>query len=180
MVDAWVRGTRVGATPAGTGYYGGDILITVNPGETVLRSWVFWSGYTLMAPVNEFPPGGSLLRVGMAWVPFLGSGNPTPVSQPDADWMWISSFRAREVNLSRATNVAWYLEYGTDIDISVKSQRKNQTDEPYALRVAWEFALSGQATGFQLPFWNASVDAYIRNPDASPLAVARTAPQAPA
>lgn len=179
MVDAWVRGHRVGVTPPGTGYYGGDTLIVVDPGETVLRSWVFWSGWSLMAPANDFPPGGSLLRVGMAWVPFLDPGNPTPISQPDADWLWISSFRAREVNLSRATNVAWFLEYGTDTDVSVKSMRRNRTDEPYALYLSWEFALSGQVTGFELPFWNGSVDALIRNPDVNPLSVARSAPQRP-
>lgn len=172
MADNWVRATRVGVTTPGTGFYGSSHMIGVLPGETVLRVWLNWGGWTLNAPENSYPPGGSLLRVGLCFKPFVDSSN-TPVSDPDADWMWMSSFPARDVQLSRATNVAWFMRWGPDQDQSVKAMRKNTDSQLWSLQIGWEFALSGQVTGFQLPFWNASVDALIRNPDASPLDVER-------
>lgn len=171
MVDSWVRSIRVGTTPSGTGYYGSQIMLTVDPGETLLKSWVSWGGWTIRSG-GDYPPGGSLLRVGLAWQPFLEPNNPTPVSQPDADWLWITSIAPSEVQLSRSVDVAWYLQYGTQTDTPVKSMRRNRTDETYGLWLSWEFALSGQATGFELPFWNGSVDALIRNPDQPPAEVA--------
>lgn len=179
MVDAWVRAVRTGVTPPGTGFFGYEHMISVNPGETVLRSWVNWGGWNIDAPQPNFPPGGSLLRVGLAWVPFLEPNVPTPVSNPEADWMWITTLHPKEVQLSRATDVNWYMQWDPGIDQSVKSMRRNRTEDVYSLVLAWEFQLAGAVSGFELPYWNGSVDAYIRNPDASPLAVARTAPGPP-
>jgi len=69
------------------------------------------------------------------------------------------------VQLSRATNVAWQLNWGFIEDQSIKSQRRNDTEDPYGLYLAWEMALEDEVSGFTMNGWWCSVDAYIRTPD---------------
>lgn len=167
MSDGWVRSS--GAQITSNPYWGYVPLISVHPGQTVLRAW--WNtGISLVNPNStEYPAGASYLRAGVAWVSESDAtaNAPTPVTNADADWMAITSINPRSVQFSNAaTTVPWFSLYGFDIDLSIKSQRKNQTSEVYFLWFAWEFGLSGESSDWNGFEWWASMDAYVRTPDA--------------
>ena len=165
MTDGWVRATAVGAPEFG--FLGAVPMILVQPGQTVLRSWWNISLFYLAADVDAYPPGNSLLRAGVVYAAeglSLGS-TPFPVSNADADWLAITSINPNVVQLSRATNVAWQINWGFPIDLSIKSQRRNDTMDDMTLYVSWEFALNTEAEEFVIEGWACSVDSLIRTPD---------------
>lgn len=167
MSDGWVRsvGTQVTSEP----YWGYVPMIALHPGQTVLRAW--WNiGISLINPNStEYPAGASMLRAGVAYVDQneVDVVKPTPVSNPDADWMAITSVNPRIIQFSNNTSVVpWFHLYGFEIDLSIKSQRRNNTTEPKFLWLAWEFSLKNESTDWNEFEWWASMDAYIRAPDA--------------
>lgn len=164
MVDVWQRASL--AFPAANPYWGGSNAILLFPGETVLRTWVNISVWGLWSAVNAYPPGNSLLRAGLIIDEAEASQDPTPVSQENEPWMWLSTLQPT-VQLSRATNVAWHIVWSFPTDISVKAQRKNSSAVNQVIRLAWEFELSGQVDPFAVSGWNGSIDALIRDPDAA-------------
>ena len=164
MADGWVR--AVANNPNNSGFFGSVPLIGVSPGQTVLRAWWNVGMYYLSTDENVYPPGNSLLRAGVVYdvADLEPLETPTPVSNADADWMAITTMNPTGVQLSRATNVAWQLNWGFPIDLSIKSQRRNDTMENHTLYLAYEFALSGEIMGFTLSGWWCSIDAYVRTP----------------
>lgn len=165
MADGWVRAVAAGAPEFGV--LGAVPLITLQPDQTVLRSWWNISLKFLVADVNAYPPGESLLRAGvvLAAEGLSLAMTPFPVTNADADWLAITSVNPHIVQLSRATNVAWQINWGFPIDLSIKSQRRNDTEENLTLYMSWEFALSGDAAEFVIDGWAGSLDSYIRTPD---------------
>ena len=164
MTDGWVR--AVANNPNNDGFFGSVPLIGLTPGQTVLRSWWNIGMYYLAADVDVYPPGSSILRAGVVYdvVDLAPSATPTPISNADADWLAITTINPTVVQLSRATNVAWQINWGFPVDVSIKSQRKNTTMANRTLYLAWEFSLNDEVSGFTIPGWWCSLDSLVRTP----------------
>lgn len=163
VADVWKRVCASNANSGG--FYGAMQGPTILDGETLLRSWWNLEIFDLVAPENNYPPGGSILKTGLVYAEAALPLNstPTPVSNGDAEWLSLSVCNPRIVQLSRATNVAWQINWGFAQDISAKSMRKNQTGGSMAVYVSWEFALGADAmTGFAINNWGYSVDCLVR------------------
>lgn len=165
MTDGWVRAVQTNVN--NFGFFGYVRMITVQPGQTVLRAWWNIGMNYVLDDFGEYPPGSSILRVGVAYLnaDTMPAINLTPISDASADWMAITTLNPHTVTLARATTNAWVLTWGFPIDLSIKSQRRNDTGDDFALQLAWEFALNDEAAGFTIPGWWSSIDALIRTPD---------------
>lgn len=166
MADGWVR--AVATNPNNNGFFGSVPLIGVSPGQTVLRMWWNVGFQYLVDSVTQFPPGSSILRAGIVYAEagLTPLETPTPISNADADWLAITTLNPLNVELDRVTNVGWHIDWGFPEDRSVKSQRRNDLETAQTMYVAWEMALNDEVSGFTMNGWNASVDAYVRTPDA--------------
>ena len=165
VTDEWVRG--VVTNDNNFGYYGRARMILALPGQTVLKAWWNIGLYYLAADVDVYPPGSSILRAGVAWIngETMPPVNVTPISDDTADWMTITTINPTVVQLSRAVNVAWQINWGFPVDLPIKSMRRNDTEDVYELQVGWEFQLNDEESGLTIPGWWASMDALIRTPD---------------
>jgi len=94
----------------------------------------------------------------------LPSGTPTPITNADADWLAITTMNPHVAILARETTNAWVTLWGFPIDLSIKSQRLNQTAANKTLYLAWEMSLLDEVSGFTMTGWNCSLDALIRTP----------------
>ena len=163
MSRAWTRFTQENGN--NDGFFGSWQMITIADGETLLRS--YWNIGLIMTLTNpgQYPPGGSILRVGLGYFDFgLGAlDTPTPITNGDADWLDIETIHPRVVLASSVDNI-WQLNWDFPKDESVKSQRKNTSGDDKALYVAWEFQLFDEVSGFTIPWWTSSTDAYINTP----------------
>jgi hypothetical protein len=166
MVDVWTRASHAAA--ATNPYWGGAGLVPLLPAQTVLRSWVNISVWGIWAPQPNYPPGDSILRAGLIVDDAVASSDATPISQENEPWMWIGTLHPSHVQLSRATDVNWFIQWALPADQSVKAQRKHSGPNNQVLRVAWEFELSRAVANFSVQGWNASLDCLIRNPDGVP------------
>src|SRR3546814_19727369 len=82
--------------------------------------------------VNVYPPGSSILRAGICYAEegLTPLATPTPITNATAaDWLDITTLHPYSVQLSRATNVAWQLNWGFDINQSITYMRKNDTTD---------------------------------------------------
>ena len=165
MVDGWTRATA--SNPNNSGFFGSVPLISVLPGQTVLRSWWNIGMYYLAADVDVYPPGSSILRAGVVYdvEDLMPIATPTPISNADADWLAITTINPTVVQLSRAVNVAWQINWGFPIDLSIKSQRRNDTEDSRTLYLAFEFGLEDEVSGFTIPGWWCSLYSLVRTPD---------------
>ena len=165
MTDVWFRS---GATrPSTNGFYGGVQMIQLVPGQTALRTWWNIEVWGTWADVAAYPPGSSQLKAGVVYddAGLAENQMATPWSNPNSDWMALSSINPRIVQLSRATNVAWQIHWGFTQDQSVKSQRKNQETFDKALYLTWEFALGpDRIANFAVTGWSVSMDTLVRTP----------------
>lgn len=163
MADVW---RRICASNANSGgFYGAMMGPRVDVGETLLRSWWNLEIFDLAVEVNQYPPGGSILKTGLLYADanLALNDTPTPVSNPDAEWLSLSVCNPRIIQFSRAVNVAWQINWGFAQDISAKSMRKNLTAVNKALYVSWEFALGAdRETGWTVNNWGYSIDALVR------------------
>lgn len=164
MVDGWVRATAT--DPNNDGFFGSVPLIGVSPGQTVLRAWWNIGLHHLVDDVATYPPGSSILRAGVVYdvAGLTPAQTPTPISNADADWLAITTLNPTTAVLARATTNAWLTLWGFPIDLSIKSQRRNDTVGNRALYMAWEFSLNEEIPGFTIPGWQASIDAFVRTP----------------
>jgi len=163
MSREWLRITQTNQN--NSGFFGSLEMTTVSPGDTVLRS--YWNIGLIGTWVNpgQYPPGGSILRVGLG---YFESGldpldTPTPISNGLSDWLDIETIHPR-AEFTSAVDLIYMLHWDFPKDESVKSQRKNATAGDMALYVCWEFALNDEISGFTIPWWTASIDAYINTP----------------
>jgi hypothetical protein len=164
MTDGWVRATAT--NPNNDGFFGSVPLISVGDGQTVLRSWWNAGWFHVLDPSADYPPGSSILRAGVVYdVAGLSSGaTPTPISNADADWLAITTVNPSISILARATTNAWVTHWGFPIDLSIKSQRKNETGVSRTLYLAWEMSLNDEVSGFTMTGWWCSMDSLIRTP----------------
>lgn len=165
MVDVW---SRSGATrPSNNGFYGGIQLVTVDPGQTVLRSWWNIEIWGTWADVAAYPPGSSLLKAGLVYDDdaLTEAQMSTPWTNDTADWMALSVITPRVVQLSRATNVAWQINWGFPQDQSAKSMRRNDEAFNKGVYLTWEFALGpDRIANFAVTGWSCSGDLLMRSP----------------
>lgn len=167
VVAAWIRSTNTNVR--NNGFFGSSENISLNPGETVLRS--FWNiGLTLtQTNPDQYPPGSSILRVGLCWAEsgLAALSTPTPITNgDDADWLDIETLAPYSVVLASATQNIWQINWAFPKDEDVRSMRKNKNAAGnMGLYVAWEFALDAEVSGFTIPWWYSSTDAYINVPD---------------
>lgn len=163
MSRGWVRATQTNVN--NSGFFGSLEMIGVSDGQTVLRS--YWNIGLIMTLTNpgQYPPGGSILRVGLGYFEdgLAPLATPTPISNADQDWLDIETIHPRVVLASSVDNI-WQLNWDFPKDESVKSQRKNATGGTMGLYVAWEFSLHDEVSGFTIPWWTASIDAYLNTP----------------
>ena len=168
MTDGWVRSTVTGTN--NFGQWSAVQMVTLLPGQTVLRSWWNWGGAYLDSGVNQYPPGDSLLRVGLLYAQSGLSAitTPTPVSQADADWLAITTLNPSSVQLSQSstTGNSWAMNWGFPWDQSAKSMRRNDTGVDMGLYICSEWAFSAQHTDFGTGNYSASLNALVRTPDA--------------
>jgi len=164
MVDSWARSTKTNEN--NSGFFGSSAMVNVADTRTVLKSWWNVGFYYLDAGVDQYPFGASLLRAGLLYADagIAPLDRPTPVTNADADWLAITTLNPYSVQLSRAVNVAWQINWGFGIDLPVKSQRRNDTGDTKVLYICWEIALNGEVSGFTMNGWWASLDALIRIP----------------
>jgi len=165
MADGWVRATAT--NPNNSGFFGSVPLILVQPGQTVLRSWWNLGLYHTLSEAEEYPPGASILRAGVVYAEagLEALETPTPITNADADWLAITTMNPLQFVLSQATVNAWVTIWGFPIDLSIKSQRRNDTEDDQTLYLAWEMSLENEVSGFTMTGWNCSIDAYVRTPD---------------
>lgn len=165
MVDGWTRATA--SNPNNSGFFGSVPLTGITPGQTALRSWWNIGLYYLDADVNTYPPGNSILRAGVCYAEegLAPLSTPTPITNAtDADWLAITTLNPYGVQLSRATNVAWQINWGFIDDQSIKSMRKNDTENNMVFYLAWEMGLDGEVSGFTMNGWWCSMDTLVRTP----------------
>jgi hypothetical protein len=164
MADGWVRATAT--NPNNDGFFGSVPLISVGVDQTVLRAWWNVGFFHVLDPSADYPPGSSILRAGVVYdeADLEPLETPTPISNADADWLAITTLNPSISILARATTNAWVTHWGFPIDLSIKSQRKNQTEAARTLYVAWEMSLEDEVAGFTMTGWWCSIDAYIRTP----------------
>lgn len=163
MTRGWVRATQTNVN--NSGYFGSLEMIGVSSGQTVLRS--YWNLALIQTLTNpgQYPPGGSICRVGLGYFEdgLAPLSTPTPITNADADWMDIETLHPRVV-LASATDNIWQLNWDFFPDQSVASQRKNGTAGTMGLYLAWEFSLHDEVSGFTIPWWTGSIDAYLNTP----------------
>jgi len=164
VVDGWVR--SVSTNDNNDGFFGSVPMIGVSVDQTVLRAWWNIALYHVLDPSSTYPAGASILRAGVVYdeADLLPSGTPTPISNADADWLAITTMNPHVAILARETTNAWVTLWGFPIDLSIKSQRKNETAAARTLYLAWEMSLEDEVAGFTMTGWNCSLDAYIRTP----------------
>lgn len=158
---SWLRGVRVDG-PNG-GFYGASQPIGVNVNQTVLKSYWNIGIYGTWGDVAGYPPGSSILRAGllMAENELPLQDTPTPISNPEADWLDIETINPYVVyGVSNANN--WNVRWGFRFDQQVKAMRRNRGPELQGLYVSWEFQLgSNRVDPFIIGGWNCSVDALL-------------------
>jgi hypothetical protein len=164
VADTWLR--TVSTNDNNDGFFGSVGMIDVNVTQTALRSWWNVGFFYLSTDENVYPPGSSILRAGLLYdvADLEPLETPTPITNSDADWLAITTLNPSSVQLSRATNVAWQINWGFPIDESVKSMRRNDTMDDHRLYIAWEMELEDEISGFTMSGWWASLDTLIRNP----------------
>ena len=166
VATAWRRSTNTNVN--NSGFYGSAENIQLVPGQTALRS--FWNIGLILTLTNpdHYPPGGSLLRVGLLWdeSDLDPSMTPTPISQgDDADWMDIETLAPYSVVLASSVDNIWQINWAFPKDEDVKSMRKNSNvSGNKSLYVAWEFALDDEVTSFAIPWWYSSTDSLVNTP----------------
>lgn len=140
-------------------------MISVSSGQTVLKS--YWNIGLVGTWVNpgQYPPGGSILRVGLGYFEdgLAPLSTPTPITNADADWMDIETLYP-DAQFTSATDLIYMLHWTFKPDQAVASQRKNGTAGAMGLYVCWEFTLHDEISGFTVPWWTSSIDAYVNTP----------------
>lgn len=163
MSRAWSRAFYSSAATTGT--YGGTQLITLTSGQTAMHSFWNINVWGTWGSVAQYPPGSSLMRAGLvvAASGLAGDAN-TPISQPSADWMDITTI-CPVGQIATSTNVDWQYNWQLPVDRDVVVQRKNSGTTSLGIYVAWEFVVASDAvSGFSMGGWSASIDTYINTP----------------
>jgi len=163
MSRDWRRGFQ--ANQNNSGFFGSVEIGGLSPTETLLRSW--WNIALVGTWVNpgQYPPGGSYVRAGLVYdeAGLAPLSTPTPLTNPDADWLAITTVNPTPVFTS-AVDLIYMITWDIGLDQSIKSQRKNSGGSAMGLYIAWEFQLEDEISGFTIPWWYSSLDMYVNTP----------------
>lgn len=173
MATLWMRNGTT--TPVNNGTWGhwhpsgaaNHVLI----GETALRTYwdaELWATY---GETNQYPPGSSLIRVGLIMLPpgTQEADIPSPLSQGGEDWMDVKTVHP-QVQLAQSVSTAWQLNWSTG-EQDVKSMRRAR-ELDLAAFVVWEMEVGpGAVQDFVIAGWNVAVDQLVQTPDTTARAV---------
>jgi len=163
MSRGWVRAT--GTFPGVNNFFDGVEAIVVSSGQTVLHAFWNINIWGSWGSVSQYPPGSSICRAGIGFFDDgIGGTTNTPISQASADWMDITTI-CPVGQIATSTNVDWQYNWQFEQDREIKVQRKANTATDMGLYIAWEFSVASDAvSGFNLPGWSFSIDAYVNTP----------------
>lgn len=164
MSRAWNR--QVSANNNTFGYYGYVSLGSLNPGQSVLKTFWSFSCWGVWGSLDSFPIGSAICRAGLIAWDILDPSPPTPITNASDDWMDLCTV-VPVGQIATSTNVDWSYIWSTQpSDRRSVIRRKNEgSSGTLGLWIAWEFSLPGdQVSGFGVGGWNCSQDAYINTP----------------
>ena len=146
LITRWERGHLEAPTLT---YFGHTVMYTPGAGETLLRA--HWN-FTMRGLMNTgaWAPGSSTTRIGLVWDTGTGGDTPTPISQPDADWLDLQ-LATWESQLVLSGTGDFFCEFHTRTgkDFDTKSMRKQVTVGPaYNLSLSWETATATDTVPF--------------------------------
>ena len=146
------------------GYSGQISCSVVGLGATVDRTFWSWNASFTVASTGAFPPGGSLVRVGLIMLPVTTTVFPSPVVDLSADWMDIMTLPWRgEIATSVDVDYLGFAGFGGP-DKQARARRVNRSAEINALYVCWD-SLFAQDVGDAYAFVaTASTDAWVLDP----------------
>lgn len=149
---SWLRPRFHVTTPS---YYGYSLLVDPDVGQTVRRVHWAWQAHQVFVGSSGWPPGSGITQVGLVWTDQTGSNIPTPLSQPEADWIALENVRW-DTELSRTTDIVWEM-HSTFPQTSwdTQSMRKQVPTNPvWSLYMSWETEVaSDTASPFNYAAW---------------------------
>lgn len=145
---------RAVVTDTTGGIFNAYRMVNVAVGSTLLRAYWSFHAHGAANDSGTFPPGAGITRVGLLWA--LESADlatlPSPISQPDDNWIDIQSFYWSPLIDITSTQVTW-VWYGTlgMPDLSTKAMRKVPGSDPYSVYMVWETSDAADTTsGFSI------------------------------
>lgn len=141
-------------------------LTTLTPGETVVRTIMGWNANVVAASSTGSPSSAAITKVGLIlFTPSTPpSGLPTPISQPNADWISLATVPWRS-SLAESTNIVWSCNASIDAHgENSQGQRHVPAGPNLSLYISWEslFAVDTNPAFVFAPV--GTVDALIRIP----------------
>lgn len=138
LIHRWARAS---VSPPGANWWGRTPLVAIAPGETVLRTHWSFSAYNVLQDNNQ-PWGNGVTKFGLVlWDAGASSGIPTPISQPDADWIDLQTAQwvADQVEVRSLSETDWIFRANSrPPDIDSKAMRKNEQGIDLAVWLSWE------------------------------------------
>lgn len=133
---SWTRPRFHITTPS---YFGHSLLVDPNVGQTIRRVHWSWQAHQVFVGSAGWPPGSGITQVGLVWTDQSGTNIPTPLSQPEADWIALETI-TWETILSRTTDVVWVINSRPPVaSWDTKSMRKQVPTNPvWSLHMSWE------------------------------------------
>lgn len=141
-------------------------LTTLVPGETVTRTIMGWNANVVAASSTGSPSSSMITKIGLIlWTPSTPpSSLPTPISQPNADWLSLTTVPWRS-SLAESTNIVWSCNASIGPEgINSQGQRRVPPGPDLSLYISWEslFAHDTDPAFVYAPV--GTVDALIRTP----------------
>lgn len=133
---SWTRPRFHSTSP---NYFGHSLLVDPDPGQTIRRVHWSWQAHQVFVGTSGWPPGSGITQVGLVWTSEVGSNIPTPLSQPDADWIALETI-VWDTILSRTTDIVWVLNSRPPVaGWDTQSMRKQDpAGSVYSLHMSWE------------------------------------------
>lgn len=142
-------------------YKGQISCAVVGLGATVDRTFWTWNASFTIPSTGAFPPGGSIVRVGLIMLPVTTTVFPSPVSDLGADWMDMMTLPWRgEIATSVDIDYLGFAGFGGP-DKESRVRRINTSTHVNALYVCWD-SFFAQDVGDAYAFVaTATTDAYV-------------------
>lgn len=144
-----------------TSTFGWTPMAIIAAGETIDRCLWAVNFSATFATTAGFPPGSSFTKAGLIMSVPGSTDLPTPISQPDADWIDLVTCPWRG-NIAISTGVDWLCFAGIGApDKEAKAKRTNHSSPDAQLYVSWEtWAAFDIQPGFKFSA-TTSTDAYV-------------------
>ena len=120
--------------------FGGFEMITLVPGETVLRTIMGWNANVVAASSTGSPASSMITKVGLILftVSTPPAGLPTPISQPNADWISLATLPWTSY-VAESTNIVWSMNSNMGPNgVNSQGMRKVPPGPNLSLYMVWE------------------------------------------